>query len=118
MIRRPPRSTLFPYTTLFRSRQVLGLLLYLNVLLLGFFRWRLSPGWWGCRLTPHEAEQLLLGLNAWPFFALGMVLLRNRDRLRRRLRELGDRVAGWKEAMWPASYLLAGTVLVGLAVVG
>src|SRR5438874_9770276 len=25
MIRRPPRSTLFPYTTLFRSRVVLGL---------------------------------------------------------------------------------------------
>src|SRR3712207_8286802 len=25
MIRRPPRSTLFPYTTLFRSRAVLGL---------------------------------------------------------------------------------------------
>src|SRR3712207_7867214 len=24
MIRRPPRSTLFPYTTLFRSRQALG----------------------------------------------------------------------------------------------
>src|SRR3712207_9004626 len=24
MIRRPPRSTLFPYTTLFRSRQVVG----------------------------------------------------------------------------------------------
>src|SRR3712207_7066533 len=27
MIRRPPRSTLFPYTTLFRSRQVPGVLL-------------------------------------------------------------------------------------------
>src|SRR3712207_9006745 len=26
MIRRPPRSTLFPYTTLFRSTHVLGLL--------------------------------------------------------------------------------------------
>src|SRR3712207_8010391 len=26
MIRRPPRSTLFPYTTLFRSRAALGLL--------------------------------------------------------------------------------------------
>src|SRR3712207_7248522 len=26
MIRRPPRSTLFPYTTLFRSRLLLGLL--------------------------------------------------------------------------------------------
>src|SRR3712207_7636993 len=24
MIRRPPRSTLFPYTTLFRSRRILG----------------------------------------------------------------------------------------------
>src|SRR2546427_5047030 len=40
MIRRPPRSTLFPYTTLFRSaalhgqggrRGMIGLLLYLNV---------------------------------------------------------------------------------------
>src|SRR3712207_8008281 len=28
MIRRPPRSTLFPYTTLFRSGIVLGALLY------------------------------------------------------------------------------------------
>src|SRR5438105_5675524 len=26
MIRRPPRSTLFPYTTLFRSQKVLGFL--------------------------------------------------------------------------------------------
>src|SRR2546425_9511255 len=30
MIRRPPRSTLFPYTTLFRSR-VLGMLLALTI---------------------------------------------------------------------------------------
>src|SRR5438874_8914862 len=28
MIRRPPRSTLFPYTTLFRSRRSCSLLLY------------------------------------------------------------------------------------------
>src|SRR2546421_9067478 len=26
MIRRPPRSTLFPYTTLFRSRQLMGMM--------------------------------------------------------------------------------------------
>src|SRR3989442_7856304 len=32
MIRRPPRSTLFPYTTLFRSRCHLGLFLFLLVL--------------------------------------------------------------------------------------
>src|SRR5438034_8182963 len=31
MIRRPPRSTLFPYTTLFRSRHVLGRKLELAV---------------------------------------------------------------------------------------
>src|SRR5256885_3788360 len=31
MIRRPPRSTLFPYTTLFRSNLVLSLLDLLNV---------------------------------------------------------------------------------------
>src|ERR1039457_7613158 len=35
MIRRPPRSTLFPYTTLFRSRSAQGRVWYL----LGF-RWR------------------------------------------------------------------------------
>src|SRR2546427_913085 len=30
MIRRPPRSTLFPYTTLFRSRQELFLYMYVR----------------------------------------------------------------------------------------
>src|SRR2546430_13536879 len=30
MIRRPPRSTLFPYTTLFRSRQIARPLFFLN----------------------------------------------------------------------------------------
>src|SRR2546422_7523788 len=33
MIRRPPRSTLFPYTTLFRSVVVLGFLLLLDAVL-------------------------------------------------------------------------------------
>src|SRR2546425_2969167 len=34
MIRRPPRSTLFPYTTLFRSRQIAGVALQLLLELL------------------------------------------------------------------------------------
>src|SRR5947199_1133914 len=34
MIRRPPRSTLFPYTTLFRSRRVMARLV------------RVLPRWW------------------------------------------------------------------------
>src|SRR3712207_9575494 len=31
MIRRPPRSTLFPYTTLFRSRHVVGLVVRIGL---------------------------------------------------------------------------------------
>src|SRR3712207_8088444 len=41
MIRRPPRSTLFPYTTLFRSHFPLELLMYLafsSNILLSFFK--------------------------------------------------------------------------------
>src|SRR3712207_9136293 len=34
MIRRPPRSTLFPYTTLFRSEEIVG-----GVIRLCFFAW-------------------------------------------------------------------------------
>src|SRR5256885_15910778 len=42
MIRRPPRSTLFPYTTLFRSkRELFGeMSVEDNLLLGGFSRWR------------------------------------------------------------------------------
>src|SRR2546428_7728347 len=43
MIRRPPRSTLFPYTTLFRSVGAIG---QNNIpdITLGGFRWRLGDG--------------------------------------------------------------------------
>src|SRR5256885_5157334 len=40
MIRRPPRSTLFPYTTLFRSRET-----PVDILACGGQKWLLSP--WG-----------------------------------------------------------------------
>src|SRR5258706_9282282 len=50
MIRRPPRSTLFPYTTLFRSWAFLfgGLLLYFSFL--G------GDGLYGAGSAPSEAE--------------------------------------------------------------
>src|SRR5438270_8649189 len=50
MIRRPPRSTLFPYTTLFRSHQVR--------LRRGAVR-RLhgASGWAGGALVPHAGER-------------------------------------------------------------
>src|SRR3712207_7066031 len=37
MIRRPPRSTLFPYTTLFRSRPHVGSAVVVNTDLVNFF---------------------------------------------------------------------------------
>src|SRR2546430_11424973 len=40
MIRRPPRSTLFPYTTLFRSREAHGYTYGAG----SFFRYHRSPG--------------------------------------------------------------------------
>src|SRR5439155_9087173 len=41
MLRRPPRSTLFPYTTLFRSLLFFGLLMFAfaGVMQLGGWRW-------------------------------------------------------------------------------
>src|SRR5256885_8016537 len=47
MIRRPPRSTLFPYTTLFRSAELL-------------------PAWDGQPEAPAEAAHLLAGLSRLP----------------------------------------------------
>src|SRR3712207_6938966 len=43
MIRRPPRSTLFPYTTLFRS--ALLLVLVAALVALGGVIWRLAPAY-------------------------------------------------------------------------
>src|SRR2546430_13253513 len=47
MIRRPPRSTLFPYTTLFRSLRTLPERRYLEV----------NEGF--CRITGYTAEEVL-----------------------------------------------------------
>src|SRR2546422_4464344 len=60
MIRRPPRSTLFPYTTLFRSRLALPDLerpkpAYLNVMLLGQRRFH------GVQERVDDAGAVLLG---------------------------------------------------------
>src|SRR5256885_9597425 len=54
MIRRPPRSTLFPYTTLFRSALIT------------------TSGWWTALLHPFEANQWTLSNYATVFSSDGM----------------------------------------------
>src|SRR5258707_8424065 len=54
MIRRPPRSTLFPYTTLFRSSP------HARKNALGKHRTTLSPAWSLCPL-PHRRPRGMVG---------------------------------------------------------
>src|SRR2546430_13454282 len=58
MIRRPPRSTLFPYTTLFRSLGIRRILRSTSVLCVWVFvcyRWKNREHIWG-RRTKHRKE--------------------------------------------------------------
>lgn len=93
----------------FTPAQSLGFALYLNLLLLGFFHWH--------ELTPPDGQNAANSIEIALFFLLGMVLLRNRDQVRRRLRQLGHRASGWIEAAWPAPYVLGGMLTAGLAVI-
>src|SRR2546426_8725102 len=61
MIRRPPRSTLFPYTTLFRSESEIRLLTRAVVVVtlgrIAHEGWLRAAGWWE-RLSPRERPRL------------------------------------------------------------
>ena len=63
--------------------------------------------------SPALAQLGSMWVNVTVFFALGLVLLRNRDRARRRLRELGAAGLTWLEAFWPAPYILIGVIATG-----
>src|SRR3989454_12495674 len=68
MIRRPPRSTLFPYTTLFRSAQLVGHVREDLVLeLAGLVERRVQAGQLGVlllELVVQRGEDRVLGLEA------------------------------------------------------
>jgi ABC-type transport system involved in multi-copper enzyme maturation permease subunit len=64
--------------------------------------------------TPVTVQSQILWTSQGIFFALGLVLLRNRHRARRRLRQLGERGDSWFEAVWPAPYLLLAVLITGL----
>src|SRR5436309_14922039 len=77
MIRRPPRSTLFPYTTLFRSLVIDGIRVY-SCSLVGAKRWRfkLDQARQRFRLTSTETRVVAFVVAA---FVLGLVTKCYRD---------------------------------------
>jgi len=109
--------------------QGFGFVLYVNLLLLGFFRWMIPQFRYDSSqeyrpfleykpISPTTAEATFLAISLWFFAILGLALLRNRDRVRRRIREFGALAAGWWAAAWPAPYVFVGAILAGAAIVG
>jgi hypothetical protein len=99
--------------------------LYLDVLVLGFFNWKAPTGMpiivgntlqGYSTLQAPEIEQSLMYVSVLIFFVLGILLLRNRERVRRRARAMGNSATGWEASLWPAPYVLGGIVLAGLAI--
>jgi len=105
--------------------QAFGLSMYIAFLMLAGFPWTTTFQSGPVRFgkfeverhptPPHAAELTLLQAGMFFFITLGLVLLRNRERVRRRFRELGERA--WRGAIWPAPYLVAAVGLAGGAVV-
>jgi len=98
--------------------------LYLSVLMLGFFPWSTIFVRGTVQFvdvitaaTPNSIEQSLLEAAVLLFGALGLTLLRSRERARQRVRELGERAAGWLAAIWPTPYLVAAVAALSGAVI-
>jgi hypothetical protein len=111
---------------LYSPAQGLAFSLYLNFLLLGFLRWSIPQVHFTPRsgyyesygpIEPAMAEGFFLMVGLIFFALFGVALLRNRDQVRRRIRELGARAAGWWAALWPMPYLVSGSIVAGAAIV-
>lgn len=90
---------------LYTPLQALVFAVYLNFLMLGFIP--------GTGISPEVTQFGSIWVNRSIFFALGLTLLRNRNRSRRRLRELGEQGLSWFEAFWPTPILLLGVFVTG-----
>ena len=100
--------------------QGLAFVLYLNALVLGFFRW-VTPvfrptGTQYRAISASVAELTFLEIGLWLLAILGLALLRNREQVRRRIRQVGAAASGWWAAIWPSPYLLAGALITGAAI--
>ncbi len=107
----------------FSPNQAFAFVLYLNLFLMGFFPWterfreqdfvignkpfHLAPA------APYTVELELLGVSLWLFAILALILLRNRERARAKIRHIGSRSARLLAALWPTPYVIGGIALVG-----
>ena len=103
---------------LYTPAQALGFLWYLNFILFAFFPWKARSGALGFsgKLTPFDAQSALLLLNIIAFFIFGFILLRNRNRMRRRLHSI-EAAPTALESIWPAPYIFLGAILVGATMI-
>jgi hypothetical protein len=110
---------------LYSPAQAFAFAIYLNVLMLGFFNWKAPLGLpiivnlhiTGFNtLPPRQVQEMLLFNSFWLFALLGIVLLRNRERVRQRIQMRGERAAGFWAALWPATYVFAGMIIAGLGI--
>jgi len=97
------------YYEIYSPMQGLGFAMFLNLLFVAFYLW--------ARRTPMECQSSLLSLNIVVFFCLGLGAIRNRERVRRILRNRESGSASWLDLAWPAPLIIAGTVAAGLIVV-
>ncbi len=111
---------------LYSPAQAFGFAMFLEFLIVGFFNWKSPIGVpvvlknvvVGFKpLPPLDVERSLIGGSFWVFVLLGFVLLRNRERVRRRIRTMGESAASLWAALWPAPYLLGGMIVVGIAII-
>jgi heme/copper-type cytochrome/quinol oxidase subunit 4 len=95
--------------------QALGFAVYLNLLVLGFVTWGVIGTYGVFPKSPSNAQTSFLTVSFWLFLMIGLTLLRNRDRSRRRIHEIGSGGAGWWASIWPAPYVFTGVLVVGAA---
>lgn len=105
--------------------QAFGFVMYLELIVVGFFNWKSPNGvaifdgqtFKAFAVLPAlDIERELLAASFWVFALLGYILLRNREHVRRRIQALGDGAASLWSSVWPAPYLLAGVIVVGIAI--
>jgi hypothetical protein len=99
--------------------------LYLHQIVLAFFQWNRVRVVYRATIrleipylvAPSQAETEFLIISLWLFVLFGLALLRNRERVRRRIRQFGAKAAGVWAALWPAPYLLLGFIGTGFAMI-